>query len=206
MKKLWIFGDSLSTGFNDWLPNKMFSDEITWPHLLSNNINYQCVNLAKPGYGLAEILHSWLLNWNDIDIDDLVIIQLGFETRYNLIPLNISTYELNANIIPSNFEELFNVYYKNIVDKCILKWGNKLNIYFWNVKSDWYPFNHIKNKLYSPIGTPGLYEGFLTDNPTYQNLDNNNNSDGHFNELSHIKVAESFYKQIFDNFKYFSYI
>jgi hypothetical protein len=91
---LWIFGDSLATGYNSFVPNSLYPKEIWWSHQLAEKLGMECINTAGSGNDRFQILTKWLTNWNDIKEGDIVIYQIGFKDRYNLQPLNINALDL----------------------------------------------------------------------------------------------------------------
>lgn len=209
MRKLWIFGDSLSVGFNSFIPNKLYDKRDWWSTHLGNKLGCdEVINTAGAGNDRLQILHKWLTNWNDIDSNDIVIYQIGFKDRYNLQPLNINALDIadyifeqkgnGTNDINSILEnhwsgaewgyELFN--------KVVLNWGKDKQIYFWNMTEDWQEYKNLPNKLHSPNGSSSVWEGWLNQDDKLWIWHRDGWHDKHFNQEAHIKLAESFYKQI----------
>ena len=132
---LWIFGDSLATGYNSFVPNSLYPKEIWWSHQLANKLGMDCINTAGSGNDRFQILTKWLTNWNDIKEGDIVIYQIGFKDRYNLQPLNINALDLPYELMKDKKLENYydGEYGFSLFNKVVLGWGKNINVYFWNV-------------------------------------------------------------------------
>ena len=198
--KLWVFGDSLSIGFNSKSEHCLYPKEFWWSQILADKFNMELISTAGAGNDRVQIMYKWLINWNDINKDDIVIYQMGFKDRYNLMPLNIPLFSLPNQYIPSNFEMTYNGEYGvDLFNKVVLEWGKNYNIWFWNVQRDWQEYSHIINKLYSPIGiNTSPFEDWLEPESKLNDSETKyrDNDDGHFTKLGHLELANSFYKQI----------
>lgn len=194
---LWIFGDSLATGYNSFVPNSLYPKEIWWSHQLANKLGMDCINTAGSGNDRFQILTKWLTNWNDIKEGDIVIYQIGFKDRYNLQPLNINALDLPYELMKDKKLENYydGEYGFSLFNKVVLGWGKAIKIYFWNVYEDWSEYEACPNKLLSPNGNKSLWEKYLWLDESLW-IFNDGREDRHFNEIGHGIIAESFYKQI----------
>jgi hypothetical protein len=100
MGTLWTFGDSFTAGNGcvDTLPirdsglkyyneYKQLDDDI-WPNFLSKLLEYNIKNIAKSGASNDYIIDSIIDNFNDIQLDDIVIIQKTFYQRFDVPDLH----------------------------------------------------------------------------------------------------------------------
>lgn len=196
--KLWVFGDSLSTGYNSFVPNCLYPKEFWWSSILAEKLNLESINTAGSGNDRFQILVKWLTNWNDISENDIVIYQIGFKDRYNLQPLNINALDLPFELLKDkNLENYyFGEYGFNLFEKVVLNWGKKLNLYFWNVYENWQEYDKCPNKLVSPNGDKSLWENYLWKDNSLWIYNDEGFEDRHFNKDGHQLIANSFYEQI----------
>jgi hypothetical protein len=194
---LWIFGDSLATGYNSFVPNCLYPKETWWSHQLAEKLGMDCINTAGSGNDRFQILTKWLTNWNDVKQGDIVIYQIGFKDRYNLQPLNINALDLPYELMKDKKLENYydGEYGFSLFNKVVLGWGKNIKIYFWNVYEDWSEYEACPNKLLSPNGNKSLWEKYLWLDESLW-IFNDGREDRHFNEIGHGIIAESFYKQI----------
>ena len=73
--KLWVFGDSLSTGYN------LNSTQISWPEILASKLSLMLCNFAQPAVDNFYIYQSVMQFLPDIKSTDLVVIGWSHPNR-----------------------------------------------------------------------------------------------------------------------------
>jgi hypothetical protein len=131
MNTLWTFGDSMTFGHGcnnncpsntreDYQKFKKEGDDI-WPNHLSKLLNYSVKNLGKNGASNDYIFDSILDNYDDIDKNDIVIINMTLFGRID-VPIGdnvhnvLSMYERADKILSSDAEKENNEIIESIVN------------------------------------------------------------------------------------------
>lgn len=134
MNTLWTFGDSFTFGYAcnelcttkiqlDYLPYKKQGDDI-WPNYLGKMLGYKVKNMGKNGVSNEYIFQTIIDNFNNINENDIVIINMTHHGRIE-VPveddvLNIffndklNTNASNKELIKKSLQRILN--YKNIED------------------------------------------------------------------------------------------
>ena len=199
MNKLWVFGDSLSVGYNPFNTNGyLYPKSNWWSNILADKLNMECINPSGVGNSNSQIRQKFYENFGDIQSGDLVIFQFTFRHRIKFEPGNIDLDMMDELINPDNilrdeWNQNWNVFYPRI-----RRWLRERNInyFFWSSEND-IPQMYIDERwIESPNGGYGIWENWL-------NLDNRlwiENEDGrvdkHFNLYAHTEFAEHIFKKI----------
>lgn len=195
---LWIFGDSLSVGYNPFNTNGyLFPTDNWWSNILAHKLNFECINPSGVGNSNYQIRHKFYENFGDIKENDIVIFQFTFENRINFEPGNISIENIkNLNlddIIINEWNYKWNIFYPKII-----KWLNDKNVkvLFWSSENN-VPNNILnENWIELPAGKYGVWENWLnvTDSLWIKNEDGR--VDKHFNQYGHKLFADFIYLKI----------
>jgi len=78
MNNLIIFGDSMSTNYST---NDSVLIEEAWPNLLANSLNLNLINHSLIGASTGEIINKFFNEYECIQSNDVVILQIGFFNR-----------------------------------------------------------------------------------------------------------------------------
>ena len=94
MNKLWTFGDSFTAGHGctpEWEYYKKYYKEgdKLWSQHLANELNLELVNLGKNGASNDQIIDLIIINYDKISINDTIIIQKSFPSRFDVPNMNI---------------------------------------------------------------------------------------------------------------------
>ena len=103
MNKLWAFGDSMTFGHGcnvecksetkvDYLPFKKDGDDI-WSNHLSKLLNYDVINLGKNGASNDYIFDCIIDNYNSIQPNDVVVINMTLHGRME-VPFKNGIYNI----------------------------------------------------------------------------------------------------------------
>ena len=137
--KLWIFGDSLSTGYNPFLTeNYLYPTEITWPYLLAKDLNLQLNNIAGVGDSNFQIRKKFYENFGDFKNGDFIVFQYTFKNRIKFEPGNIPIEHINyTNDIDSLIMDDYNVMWHDFYPK-VIRWlkEKNINFIFWSTESN----------------------------------------------------------------------
>jgi hypothetical protein len=110
MNNLIIFGDSFSTHFTT---NDSVKIEDSWPELLSKKLGLNLINHALIGSSNGEITNKFFKEYECIQTDDVVILEIGFFDRL-LDQFKNTTIDLEYD---KRFEELdFEYFSRKILD------------------------------------------------------------------------------------------
>lgn len=196
--KLWVFGDSLSVGYNPFNTNGYLYDKSNWwCNILADKLNIECVNPSGVGNSNYQIRHKFYEVFGDIKENDIVIFQFTFHNRINLEPGNIQIDSvLNVNIddiLQNEWNYKWNTFYPKVT-----KWMDERHIkyLFWSSEND-IP-NHIISKhwISSPNGGYGVWESWLNVDDVLWIKTDDGKIDKHFNLSAHSLFAEHILKKI----------
>lgn len=198
MNKLWVFGDSLSVGYNPFDNNTyLFPKENWWSTILADKLGMECENPSGVGNANTQIRQKFYENFGDIQSGDLVIFQFTFRNRIKFEPGNIDLDMMNGLVDPDNilrdeWNQMWNVFYPRI--RRWLKERN-INYLFWS-SENYVPQMYIdEHWIESPDGGYGIWENWLNINESLWITDNGR-IDRHFNEIGHQLFSEHIYKKI----------
>lgn len=205
--KLWVFGCSFGTGFNQ--PGK--DVDYNWPFLLSEKLNLHLNNFASPGLGNWENILKFVDVRDDISENDYIIFQFTFFDRINFFPHIRHVKTFSEYFSKNNYEEFAQVN-KDVnfewFKKHILNWSQKRKIKLYCItaegqfSSDFDRYANIINFIPAPnhsYKNPNysFYTGWQDDNEeTWIKLDND--YDKHFNKLGHDIMANNILTHIND--------
>jgi hypothetical protein len=213
---LWAFGDSMTFGHGcnvdcksntrlEYLPYKKVGDDI-WSNHLSKMLDYNVINLGKNGASNDYIFDSIIDNFDNINKNDIVIINMTLHGRIE-VPMGnniinvLSSYEnYGINIANDgeqdkqekietiiNFQYYFSnhQFYKdrhikrfNFIKKRLLKEKNVRFVFLWSLEEDL-----------------GIYASFQT----IYDATNGVVNDTHFSFNGHFNFAYFLYNTINDN-------
>ena len=183
--KLWVFGDSLSVGYNPFNTNGyLYPKPNWWSNILADKLNMESENPSGVGNSNYQIRHKLYESFGDIKENDIIIFQFTFHNRINLEPGNIqieNVSNLNVDdILQNEWNYKWNTFYPKIINWCRER---NIKCLFWSSEND-IP-NHIIDKhwITSPNGGYGVWENWL-------------NIDKHFNITAHNQFAEHIFKKI----------
>ena len=213
MAKLWVFGDSLTSGngcvdniplmdgeYNYYNEYRNEGDEI-WPILLANMIGYDIVNMGKSGACNDQIIDLIIDNYYRFDTKDVVIVGKTFHQRFDLP-------NKTTNEFTSYYGESLSVLHKNmnhenktIVDYGVLFCDSEL----YKIRQD-KRFNFLKNTIKDKVKIFHIWdinESFRNGIETIRQHTNNKIKDIHFSFNGHKQMADIMYKKLFDVKKLF---
>jgi hypothetical protein len=215
-QKLWVFGDSFSTGFEDLsMQYKSFEDYVNFKgyiprnyiDIISEDFGYNVKNFSKPEVSNATILGQFIKVMNDIEPEDIVIINWTSVFRFrtskeddtfwdivdtdNIEGLKNSISKQSLNEIKLNRG---NAFYKEILEYITLIdkiCKNNLIIHWcwdlpYSINSDT-TINILKNKLLS-----------IKDFETIHEETRGEVNDYHYSEKGHLELSE-FVKKVIKN-------
>jgi lysophospholipase L1-like esterase len=201
MDKLWTFGDSFTAGHGctpEWEYYKKYYKEGDglWSHYLANELNLELVNLGKNGASNDQIIDSIIVNYNKISINDTVIIQKSFPSRFD-VPSMIAEGDEWISIFPrvksdlylktlskEQYETVIDFYY-HFADNS--KYKKRQNLRF-SFLINCLIKDGIKVYLWDILKENGKYE-------TIQSATNGEIDDGHFSFKGHNQFYKSFLKK-----------
>ena len=96
MNKLWVFGDSFSTGGG--YPDKKTFNKF-WPSIVANKLGLKLVNKALGGRSNETILTTMITNLHKINKGDYVIIGLTDSIRFEIYDWNVKRF---VDIVPGS--------------------------------------------------------------------------------------------------------
>jgi hypothetical protein len=208
MNKLWTFGDSFTAGHgcneNDEYYKKYYKEgDKIWPQHLADNLDLQLMNLGVNGSSNEKIIDSIIINYDNISVNDIVIIQKSYSHRLDVPNMGAEGHEWITVFANKEFDWyskflskeqyetsvdfcyhfLDNSKYKKrqnlrfgFLSKCLIKDGIKF--FLWDILE-------VKNKKlhyvkYQSIG----------------NATNNEIDDGHFSFNGHFEFYKWIYQKI----------
>lgn len=205
--KIWIFGDSFSTPFDEPTLGIFAQQYIKWKgytpktfgDLLGEELGLDVVHLAKGGTDNDTIFESVYQSAPLIQKGDIVIIGWSFIGRFRLgnksngFTTIIPNFKINESIdfiSPNTIDEIlinrsFRIWVRELYNRCIF-----LNWLFKDMKLiQWTPFLDSTNtKLFSPTKIDMIL------NETNRELE-----DGHYSEKGHRELTEVFLELINDD-------
>lgn len=107
MRRLVAFGCSYTLGIG------LDKKEESWPYILANNLNLECVNKGISGAGNKEILHT-LLNF-DFSQEDVIVVCWTFHSRHCIISQD-NIKQLGPWGVTTDQDKTQHKYYHNLYD------------------------------------------------------------------------------------------
>ena len=201
MNKLWTFGDSFTAGHGctpEWEYYKKYYKEGDglWSEYLANELDLELVNLGKNGASNDQIIDLIIINYDKISINDTVIIQKSFPSRFDVPNMNIEGDEwvsifprINSDLYSKTlskeqYETVINFYY-HFADNSKYKKRQNLR------------FSFLINCLIKNGNVVYLWD-ILKENGKYENIHSATNGeidDWHFSFKGHLHFYKSFLKK-----------
>lgn len=213
MKKLWVFGDSNSEGYNEqyhWVPpyleHKGYKPK-WWSELVSEELGMQLLNRAKGGTDNYTIFESVCKEVNNIKTNDVIVIGWSSILRTRVINTAILPNHF-ISVLPNNQFSLDELDKKSIeqmivnrdnelyIDE-VMNWMKLINKAFENNKvlyfSSWPEFLSKKDSIINHHWWISHTNSMTISAETYGQLD-----DGHFSETG-CRVLADILKQCIES-------
>jgi len=206
MKKLWVFGCSFATGFNQEGNDLNYH----WPLLLSEKLNCELVNFGSPGLCNWDNILKFIDVRDEMNSEDVVVFEFTFFDRINLYPHIAHIKEFKEYFAKNDYNKFaqknkdvnFDWFKKHILTYCKNK---NIKLYCitaegqYSIDFDRYfniinfipaPNHSNKNPNYS------FYTGWQDDNEETWIHYANKTYDKHFNRLGHEIMANNIFTHI----------
>lgn len=212
MKRIWIFGASMSMGwegFGDGSDGGRETNESErWTNLLKDKLGYdEVINHSGAGNSNLEILWKFIMKRDQIGKNDLVIFQFVHFEMIKTFPFDVKLTDLSFDIVnkAGGLDHLINTYNNTILrdgwETLFVNWckTNKIDFLCWFTGSE----EHIHNQYLeicrnnfihipdcdSKFGIFDDWQIFCEDQWLAEN-------DKHFNSLGHKRFCELIFEQV----------